>query len=130
MTEAAIFGLTWAGILRIGETLQATRSDLILPRDAVAGTNYVLLKIRQPKTRGKHAKHQAARVDPADIVALLDLAFARAAPESKLWPGSAATLRRRFGDLMRALYSCLMRVLADIGRLICRHCVLEEQVTC
>ncbi|CAL1161226.1 unnamed protein product [Cladocopium goreaui] len=103
LTEAAIFGLTWAGILRIGETLQATRSDLILPRDAVAGTNYVLLKICQPKTRGKHAKHQAARVDPADIVALLDLAFARVAPESKLWPGSAATLTRRFGDLMRAL---------------------------
>ena len=96
LTEAAIFGLTWAGILRIGETLQATRSNLILPRDAVAQDT-------PTENQGKHAKHQAARVDPADIVALLDLAFARVAPESKLWPGSAATLTRRFGDLMRAL---------------------------
>jgi hypothetical protein len=57
-TEAAVFGLAWSGILRIGEVLQATRADLILPRDAVPGTIYVLLKIKEPKTRGKHARHQ------------------------------------------------------------------------
>eukprot|EP00435_Cladocopium_sp_Y103_P055331 s818_g18.t1 len=62
-TEAAIFGLTWSGILRIGETLQATRSDLVLPRDSAPGVNYALLKIREPKTRGKHAKRQAARIE-------------------------------------------------------------------
>ena len=57
----------------MGEVLQATREDLVLPRDAAPGTGYVLLKIKEPKTRGRHAKHQAARVDPADTVELLDL---------------------------------------------------------
>lgn len=33
--EAAIFSMTWAGILRIGETLAATRADLILPWDGI-----------------------------------------------------------------------------------------------
>eukprot|EP00435_Cladocopium_sp_Y103_P036738 s1823_g9.t1 len=103
LTEAAVFGLAWCGILRIGEVLQATRADLVLPRDAVVGTPYALLKIREPKTRGRHAKHQAARVDPTDIVMLLDIAFSNKAGSERLWPLSAATLRRRFGDLMKAL---------------------------
>eukprot|EP00435_Cladocopium_sp_Y103_P053973 s1965_g17.t1 len=35
--EASLFGLAWAGILRIGEVLMAKRDDLILPRDAAPG---------------------------------------------------------------------------------------------
>jgi len=101
LTEAAIFGLMWAGILRVGEVLQASREDLVLPRDSAPGVRYALLKIKEPKTRGKHARHQAARVDPTDIVELLDLAFAKADPKAKLWPLSGSTLRKRFGDLMR-----------------------------
>ena len=103
LTEAAIFGLMWAGILRVGEVLQASREDLVLPRDSAPGVRYALLKIKEPKTRGKHARHQAARVDPTDIVELLDLAFAKADPKAKLWPLSGSTLRKRFGDLMRVL---------------------------
>ncbi len=57
--EAAIFSFTWSGILRIGETLAATRGDLILPCDAAPGTTYALLRILQPKTRGRLAKHQS-----------------------------------------------------------------------
>ena len=34
---------------------------------------------------------------------LLDIAFAKRGPHEKLWPLSSATLRRRFGDLMKAL---------------------------
>ena len=101
--EAAIFGLTWAGILRIGEVLQATREDLVLPRDAAPGTPYALLRIKEPKTRGRHARHQAARVDPTDIIELLDIAFAKFDPGSKLWSLSASTLRKRFNDLLRAV---------------------------
>eukprot|EP00435_Cladocopium_sp_Y103_P017362 s4386_g4.t1 len=103
LTEAAILGMTWAGILRIGEALQACRRDLVLPRDAAPGTYYALLKIHEPKTRGRHAKHQAARIDPSDIVLLLELAFAKKSADEKLWPFSASTLRKRLGDLMHAL---------------------------
>lgn len=73
--EAAIWALTWSGMLRVGEVLMATRSDLVLPSDSAPGVTHVLLKIHQPKTRGRWAKHQAARVDPIDLVSLLSSVF-------------------------------------------------------
>ena len=68
---AAVLALAWTGILRIGEVLQSFRSDLILPQDSAPGVTYRLLKIKEPKTRGRHARHQAARVDQSDIISLL-----------------------------------------------------------
>ena len=62
---------SWAGGLRIGEVFLARRSDLVLPADAAPGTSFILLRIRTPKTRGRSAQHQAARVDPADFVVLI-----------------------------------------------------------
>ena len=104
VTEAAIFGLTWAGLLRIGETLLAKRGDLVLPRDAAPGTKFLLLKIHMPKTRGRSAKHQSARVDPHDIVILVDAVFGAMPADSKLWPFSAQTLRNRFSQALEALH--------------------------
>eukprot|EP00435_Cladocopium_sp_Y103_P015061 s334_g3.t1 len=101
--EASVFAMTWSGILRIGETIQACRSDLVLPGDAAPGTSFALLRVRTPKTRGKAARHQAARIDPPDIVQLLEATFADFPPEKKLWPLSAATLRRRFSCLLREI---------------------------
>ena len=69
LTEAAIFGLAWCGLLRIGEALEANRADLIL------GTAFALLQVRTPKTRGRAARHQAVRIDPVDIMQLLGMAF-------------------------------------------------------
>ena len=101
---AAVFGLAWAGVLRIGEVLQATRSDLVLPKDAIAGTSFALLKIKEPKTRGRHARHQSARIDPVDIIKILEIAYERAEKQSPLWSQSAATLRKRLKDLLEALH--------------------------
>lgn len=101
--EAALFGLCWCGVLRIGEVLQASRADLILPDDAAPGVGYALLKVMQPKTRGRAARHQAARVDPEDSVRLLRAVFRRLSPEQKLWGYSPQTLRRRFNLLQKAL---------------------------
>ncbi|CAE7348123.1 unnamed protein product, partial [Symbiodinium microadriaticum] len=96
LLEAGLFALAWAGLLRIGEVLAATRRDLVLPRDAAPNTAFALLQIKAPKTRGRAAKHQASHVDPPDIIELLDLAFGSIPPGSPLWPMSAGTLRRRF----------------------------------
>ena len=49
------------------------------------------------------AKHQAARVDRPDIITLSDAVFGGLGKNEKLWPFSAATLRRRFSDLLQAL---------------------------
>ena len=101
--EAALWALAWAGILRVGEVIMATRDDLILPTDGVAGTSYILLRIREPKTRGRGPRHQAARVDPQDLVQLIELTFKHEPPQAKLWPWSASTLRKRFNSVLQEL---------------------------
>ena len=101
--EACVLGLTWAGVLRIGEVLQAFRRDLVLPQDTAPGNAYVLLRISDPKTRGRAARHQAARVDQEDIVKLLIATYGKADRDVKLWPRSAATLRSRFSVLLKTL---------------------------
>ena len=101
--EAAVISLTWAGVLRIGEVLQATRSDLILPQDSAPGNGFLLLRIKDPKTRGRSARHQSARVDQEDLVAFLSAVYGPIGDGELLWPHSASTLRKRFADLLRAL---------------------------
>ena len=101
--EAALFGLAWAGLLRPGEVLSARRIDLILPRDAAPGTKHALLVIRNPKTRGRAARHQSARVDPADVIELLDAVFGKLPGHALLWPQSGATLRRRLEQIQERL---------------------------
>ncbi len=101
--EAAIFALAWNGILRIGEVLMSLRKDLVLPEDSMPGVNFVLLRIRAPKTRGRAAKHQAARVDPIDMIQLISGVFGDLPPDRPLWPYSAATLRKRFTAVLQSL---------------------------
>ena len=84
-TEAAIWLMTWIGLLRIGEVLEAVRSDLLLPRDSAPGIEHILLRIREPKTRGRGARHQSTRIEPQDAVALISQVFQDFAPSDKLW---------------------------------------------
>eukprot|EP00438_Fugacium_kawagutii_P009501 Skav200311 [mRNA] locus=scaffold4329:205328:206512:- [translate_table: standard] len=101
--EAAVISLAWAGLLRIGEVLQACRADLVLPQDATPGYAFALLKIKEAKTRGRAAKHQSARVDQPDLVELLTSVYGHMSSDAPLWPWSAATLRKRFNALLEAL---------------------------
>ena len=84
--EGALIALGWCGVLRIGEILQATSADLILPQDAAPGVWHVLLRIPVPKTRGRSAKHPPSRIDSEDVVSLPTAVFGRLAPCSNLWP--------------------------------------------
>ena len=101
--EAAVLLIGWAGLMRIGEVLSATRGDLVLPCDSIPGTTFALVIIRQPKTRGRSAKHQAARIDQSDIISFLTAVYEKADRQELLWPFSASTLRKRFGQLLAAL---------------------------
>lgn len=103
LREAAAIALAWVGVLRIGEVFAARREDLVLPRDAAPGFECSLLKIKLPKTRGRAARHQSSRIDPVDIVELLDCAYKDLGPKEALWPFSPATLRKRSSSLMAAL---------------------------
>ena len=98
--EASVISLTWCGLLRIGEVLIAERGDLILPEDSMPGVLFGLLRIRTPKTRGRAARHQAARIDPPDVLSLLSAVYGKCPSSTRLWPYSAATLRKRFCCLL------------------------------
>lgn len=101
--EAAIFSMALAGLVRIGEIFSAKRGDLVLPCDAAPGTTGILLKIQEPKTRGRSARHQASRIDYQDVVSLVSAVFSKLDAAAPLWPWSPATLRRRFVTLQRAV---------------------------
>ena len=102
--EAGLFGLAWGALLRIGEATGALREALVLPRDVLYSQAFVLLNIHQPKTRFRSARHQAAKLESADLVSLVDMAFGKLPKGSKLWPFTAQTLRRRLDAILEALW--------------------------
>ena len=100
---AAILALSWGGLCRIGEVLAAKREDLILPSDVLYTAASILLRVQEPKTRFRAARHQMAKIEYADLVKLICLAFEHRQPQSRLWGASPQLLRNRFKQLLVAL---------------------------
>ena len=88
----------WAGLLRPGEALSATREDLLLPTDGDKTMPFGLLSIKDPKTRYTNARHQSTKIDMPDMLKLkvIELFFGTPKPHQKLWPFSGNTLRSSF----------------------------------
>ena len=101
--EAACFALAWGAILRIGEVTAATRADLILPEDVASTADYILIKLLEPKTRFKSARHQAGKLEQPDLIRVISLGFRNLKPQEKLWPMSSAVLRSRFTKVLEKL---------------------------
>ena len=87
-------------MLRPGEFLAATRSDLLLPKDVGDTISFAILSIREPKTRNVAARHQAARLDIPDLLQLVQSVFYRLHGHQRLWASSAQTLRSRFKSIL------------------------------
>ena len=100
---AGVLALTFGALMRIGETLASRRGDLLLPEDVGNTVSYCLVSIQEPKTRFKAARHQSARLDQPDLLAVVRLAFSGLAFGCKLWPYSASILRSRFDVIMARL---------------------------
>ena len=66
--EAAVFSLAFGALLRIGEIFNATRADLNLPADVDDSVQFMLLKIREPKTRFRAGRHQAGKCESSDLI--------------------------------------------------------------
>ena len=93
--EAACFALAWGALLRIGEVAIACRKDLILPADVNNSVKHLLLRIVDPKTRFRAARHQVADGTAwSDFGGPIRIGDLR--KEERLWPFSSATLRQRF----------------------------------
>lgn len=102
-TEGALFAMCWAGTLRVGELVGATRADLVFPGDGIPGMQNILFKIRELKSRGRAARHKAARIDPEDFVLLISAVFKNFSPNQPLWNMSVQTLRKRMISLLNAV---------------------------
>ncbi|CAE7435814.1 unnamed protein product [Symbiodinium microadriaticum] len=101
--EAGCFALAWGALLRGGEICKALRKDLVFPADALGAQTFVLLRISEPKTRSRAARHQAAKLEPSDLVQVVQLAFEKLPRESPLWPMSQQSLRKRFTTVLACL---------------------------
>ena len=102
--EAAIFALAFGALLRIGEIMSATRADLILPQDVDYSIPHVLLKVNEPKTRFRAARHQAGKCESPDLILVATLGFAGLGRSEKLWPMSSTTLRNRLTKVLERLH--------------------------
>ena len=100
---AGLLALSWGAVCRIGEVLQARRKDLVLPSDVGYTTSSIFLRVQEPKTRYRAARHQVARLDYSDLVDLVSSAFKDLKPEDRLWPFSAQLLRTRFKQLLQGI---------------------------
>ncbi len=101
--EAACFALAWGALLRIGEVVAATRADIVLPCDVQFSVSYLLLRISEPKTRFKAARHQAGKMEQPDLIMVVQLGFQYLQRHEPLWPFSAATLRQRLNKVLQKL---------------------------
>ena len=103
LREAGIFSLAWGALLRISEATSATRRHLVMPEDTMWMQSFILVCIDQPKTRGRAAKHQAAKLEPSDLVELVTLAFGKLDKRQRIWPYTNQTLRRRLDSVLSRL---------------------------
>ena len=101
--EAACFALAWGALLRIGEVVDAIRADIVLPCDVNFSVSYLLLRISEPKTRFKAARHQAGKMEQPDLIMVVQLGFQYLQRHERLWPFSAATLRQRLNKVLQKL---------------------------
>ena len=89
--------------LRIGEVVAAVRADIVLPCDLQNSVSYLLLRIAEPKTRFKSARHQAGKLEQPDLILVVQLGFQHLQKHERLWPFSAATLRQRLNKVLQKL---------------------------
>eukprot|EP00435_Cladocopium_sp_Y103_P059653 s1616_g21.t1 len=100
---AAAIAVMWAGLLRPGELLAATRGDLLLPSDGDCTLPFGLLSVRDPKTRYTSARHQSAKIDMPDMLKIAELFYGPLKAHQRPWPYSGSTLRNRFHQVLAAL---------------------------
>ena len=101
--EASCFALCFGALLRSGELLAASRRDLIFPQDVGGTLGHILIKILEPKTRFRAARHQASKVEQGDLMRVISLGLYNLHPGEALWPLSGSTLRGRLDKALGRL---------------------------
>ena len=101
---SAITLLCFYAIARIGETLAASRNELLTPKDALEDDGKLYLIFRSPKTRNKGARVQHAVVDaPPEVEQFLLSVYQDLPRDLQLFGGSASVYRRRWDMVLQQL---------------------------
>jgi hypothetical protein len=90
-------------LLRIGELLNARRVDVVFPQDVRFSIDHVLLRILEPKTRFRAARHQCSKLEPPDLIQVAWMGLGHLKPFERIWPGSSSTLRSRLDKVLSKL---------------------------
>ena len=102
---AATLLLAVEGIARIGEVLQATREDLVLPSDVFDNSRPVaFVRVKKPKTfrRGK-GRVQHLKISNEQVIKVLERIFGPLDFSLRLFPHSASAFRRRWEKILDTL---------------------------
>lgn len=97
--------VTYESISRPGETLRATRADLLLPDDLLVedpGTMFVRFENPKSKRRGI-GRVQHSKITDGRATRFISKVFGHLPAWALLYPGSAASFRRRWDRVLQAL---------------------------
>lgn len=101
--ETACIALAWGALLRFGEVFKAVRKDLILPMDVAGSIDFLLIRIEEPKTRYRAARHQSGKMEQPDLISVVQLGLGKLKSGDALWPFHGATLRHRLNKVLASL---------------------------
>ena len=99
---ALCFSLSFFCLLRSTEMSGLRRKDCMLPRKHGMG-EFMLLCIREPKSRWAAGAQQYPRIDDLPAHRWLVQELEKLGREEWMWPGSPATIARRFAHLCAAM---------------------------
>ena len=93
--------IAFFALLRPIELSGLRRLDVLLPREHLMG-DFLLLRVREPKSAWARGSQQYARVDDPVVFRWLVAEMEKLGPEESIWPGSPATFARRLAHLCGA----------------------------
>ena len=92
--------LAFNAMLRPGELLKLTRSDVLLPSDLLSAKRVIYVRLREPKNRRITARREHVKVEDSIVVDLLELWLPRLRPEQPLFPMKAENMRKYHDSLV------------------------------
>lgn len=102
-TRMAILLLTgFYGLLRVCEVLALTVEDFSLPTEHDAASA-VFVRILEPKSRRRGARHQYVRIELPDVISFLTSCLKTLPSLMRIWPSSSHIYVTRFKMLLDAL---------------------------
>ena len=93
---AFLISLGFTAFLRPIDFFQARRRHLILPSDVLGTGGSLWLRIMDPKSGMRQARHQIARCDEDWVIRIAEALYAAAPKESFLWPASRGMFAKRW----------------------------------